>query len=208
MRYRINRSMVEYTEGHSNLQQNEGLLISHSVVMNCGVSLHLSSMKVTWAVRKRNLLRPNPPVFIIWSNSYTRICDSCLPLYASITLQLIEEIWCGISRNPTKTISSMKVNVTRDIEHKLCMYDLATSFNRRPVSRAAIVIASYWAACLYILVLLIIHTPVKDCYWSKHLTSLPISWWSMPGHPASLETHLIIVLWRSIFIISCLEARA
>jgi len=33
--------MVEYVAGSSDLQWNDGLLISHSVVMNCGVSLHL-----------------------------------------------------------------------------------------------------------------------------------------------------------------------
>ena len=37
----------------------------------------------------------------------------------------------------------MKISTTRDITHKLYMYDLATSFNRRPVSRTATVIASY-----------------------------------------------------------------
>jgi hypothetical protein len=54
--------------------------------------------------------------------------------------------------------------MTRDITHKLCMYDIATSFNKRPVSRAAAVIASYYAPCLYILVLLIFHAPVNDRY--------------------------------------------
>jgi len=37
-------------------------------------------------------------------------------------------------QNPTRTIFSMKVSTTRDITHKMCVYDLATSFNRRPVS--------------------------------------------------------------------------
>ena len=37
----------------------------------------------------------------------------------------------------------MKVSTTRNITHKLCVYDLATSLNRRPVSRAATVLASY-----------------------------------------------------------------
>jgi len=123
--------------------------------------------------------------FVICSNSYTRILDRCSPSYASMTLQVIEGLWYDISRNPTRTISSLKVSMTRDITHKLCVYDLATSFNRRPVSQAATVIASYWAPCLDILVLLMIHTPVKDRYWSKHPTSLISSQWSMPGHQAS-----------------------
>jgi len=41
-------------------------------------------------------------------------------------------------------ISCMKVGTIRDITHKLCVYDLVTSVNRRPVSRTAAVIASYW----------------------------------------------------------------
>jgi len=39
MRCRINRSMVEYIAHSSDFRWNAGLLISHSVVMNCGVSL-------------------------------------------------------------------------------------------------------------------------------------------------------------------------
>ena len=33
--------MVEYVSGSSDLRRNGGLPISHSVVTNCGVSLHL-----------------------------------------------------------------------------------------------------------------------------------------------------------------------
>jgi hypothetical protein len=58
----------------------------------------------------------------------------------------------------------MKVNTTRNITHKLFVYDLATSFNRRPESPAATVIAFYWAPALYILVLFMIHVPVEDHY--------------------------------------------
>jgi len=134
---------------------------------------------------KETLITHIPPVFFISSNSYTRIFDRCSPSYVSMTSQVIEGIWYDLSRNPTRTIFSMKVSMTRNITHNLCMYNLATSFNGRPVSQAATVIASYWAPCLYIAVLLMIHTPVKDCYWSKHPTSLISSWWSMPGHPAS-----------------------
>ena len=44
-----------------------------------------------------------------------------------------------ISPEPYKNISSMKVSTTRDITQKLCVYHLATSLNRRPVSQAATV---------------------------------------------------------------------
>jgi len=133
---------------------------------------------------KETLITHIPRFFVIWSNSYCRILDRCSPSYASMTLQVIDGIWYNICRNPTRTISSMKVSTTRDITHKLCMYDLTTSFNGRPVSLAATVIASHWAPCLYILVLFMIHTPIKDHYWSKHPTSLISSRWSLPGHPA------------------------
>jgi len=55
MRYRLNRSMVEYIAGSSDLRRNVGLRISNSVVMILGGSLHLLSMKPTWALKKRNL---------------------------------------------------------------------------------------------------------------------------------------------------------
>jgi len=134
---------------------------------------------------KETLITHIPPFFVICSNSYTRILNRCSPLYASMTLQVIDGIWFDISRNPTRTLSSMKLSMTRDITHKLCVYDLATSFNRRPVSWAATAIASYWAPCLYILVLLMIHAPVKGHHWRKHLTSLLCSRWSMSRHQAS-----------------------
>jgi hypothetical protein len=41
MRYRINQTMVEYIAGTSDLWWNEGPLISHSVVTNRRVLLHL-----------------------------------------------------------------------------------------------------------------------------------------------------------------------
>jgi len=134
---------------------------------------------------KETLITQSLPCFVICSNSYTRIWHTCSPLYASMTFQVTERVWYNISRNPTTTTCSVKVSTTRDFTHKLCMYNPPTSFNRRPVSLAAIVIASHWAPCLYILVLLIIHAPVKDCYWSKHRTSLISSRWSLPGYPAS-----------------------
>jgi len=134
---------------------------------------------------KETLITRIPPLFFMCSNSYTSILHRCSPSYVSMTLLVKQGIWYDISRNPTRTISSMKVSMTRDITHMLCVYDHATWFNRRSVSRAATVIASYWAPCLYILVLLMIHTPVKDRDWRKHPISLISCRWSMPGHPAS-----------------------
>jgi len=44
-----------------------------------------------------------------------------------------------ISPEPNKNISSINVSTTRDISQELGVYYDATSFNRRPVSRAATV---------------------------------------------------------------------
>jgi len=156
------------------------------ILLSCSVVFHYTfdpwNQPRPW--EKETLITHIPPFFVICSNSYTRILPRCSSSYASMTLQVIEGIWYDISKNPTRTIFSMKVSTTRDNTDKLWVYDLATSFNRRPVSRAATVIASYLAPCLYILVLLMIHAPVKDHYWSKHPTSLISSEWSMPAQPA------------------------
>jgi len=57
-----------------------------------------------------------------------------------MTSIVIEGTWHNVSRNQTRTISSMKVSMTADITHKLCVYNLATSFNWWPMSQAATVI--------------------------------------------------------------------
>jgi hypothetical protein len=53
MRYRINQSTVEYIAGSCALWRKEGHFISQSIVTNCGVSLHLSSMKLTLSLEKQ-----------------------------------------------------------------------------------------------------------------------------------------------------------
>jgi len=100
--------------------------------------------------------------------------DGYSPSYTSVTLQAIAVIWYDIARNPTRTISSMKVSMTRDITHNMCVYHLATWFNRRRVSQAATTIAYYWAPCLNIIVLLRIHAPVKDCFWRHHPLNISV----------------------------------
>jgi len=198
---RINRGMVEYLAVSSDHRRNEAIFISHCVVTIGGVSLHLWSMKPT-KLRKETLITHIPPFIVICSNSYTKVLDRCSPSYASITLQIIEGIWYDSSWNPTRTISSMKVSTSRDITHKLYVYDLPTSFYRRPVSRAATVIASYWTPCLNIIVLFRIHATLKDRYWSNNPIS---SRRSLRRHTPSWEAHLFIVLTRSTFIFSCAE---
>jgi len=61
----------------------------------------------------------------------------------SITLQVLDVIEYDVSINPTRTILIFMVTLTRDIIYKLCVYDLATSINRRPMSGTATVIVSY-----------------------------------------------------------------
>lgn len=58
--------------------------------------------------------------------------------------------------------SSFNIRTTWDIIHKLCMYDLATQFNRRPVSLAAPVMVSNCAPCLTCIVVLNFMFQVKD----------------------------------------------
>jgi len=86
------------------------------------------------------------------------------------------------------------------------VYDLATWFNWRPLSRAGTVLRSNWAPCLNPIVLPRIHAPVKDHYWNNHPIGSP--WWLLCGLKASLEAHLFIELRLSTFIISCSEAWA
>jgi len=157
------------------------ILLSLSVVFH--YTFDLWNQSKPW--EKETLITHIPPFFVLCSNSYTKILDRCSPSYTLMTLQVIAGIWYNLSRNPTRTVSRINVSTPRDITHTLCVYDLATSFNIRPVSRAATVIASYWAPCLYIQVLLMIHAPAKDCYRSKHSTIIISSRWSMPGNPAS-----------------------
>jgi len=59
MWYRINQRIVEYIAGSSDPHWKGDLLISHSVVMICGFSLHLSSMKQIWQ-RNSNLNHTHP----------------------------------------------------------------------------------------------------------------------------------------------------
>ena len=114
------------------------------------------------------------PFFVMSSNSYTTMLDSCSSLFNSMTLQVIDGILYDISRNPKRTISSIKVSMTSNVTQKLCLYNLATLLNRRPVSRGTTVLASYWARCLNIIVPLRIHAPVDDHYWSNHPTNLSV----------------------------------
>jgi len=113
-----------------------------------------------------------PPVFVIGSNSDTRILDRCSPSCTAMTMKVSKEIWYDISSNQKNLLSSMKVSTARDITYKLCVYDLQTSFNRRRVSWVAAVCGSYGPSCLNISSLLRTHGPVKDCYWSDHPPSL------------------------------------
>jgi len=109
---------------------------------------------------KETLIINIPHLFGICLNLYPRILVSWSHWYASRTSKVIGGLWYNISRNPTRTMSSRNVSMTRDITYKFCMYDHVSSFQRRPVSRAATVSASYWPPCLNIVVVVRIHTPV------------------------------------------------
>ena len=79
-------------------------------------------------------------------------------------VKIMEYLRYDVCSNQTRNISIMKVTMTRDSTHKLDVDNLATTLNRRPVSRAVTVIASYKAPCLYSIGHPRIHASVKDCY--------------------------------------------
>jgi len=87
--------------------------------------------------QKKWFITQIPLVCVTWLISCSGILDKWSPSYASMTLLVIEGIWYDISRNLTRTIYGMKVTTTRDSTQKLCVYDLATTINWRPVSREA-----------------------------------------------------------------------
>jgi len=120
----------------------------HPILLSQTVVFHYTFAPWTQplALRKESIITHILPFFVICLNSYTRLGDRWSPSYASMTLRVIDWIRFEISRNPTRTISSIKVSTARDITHMLCVYTLATSFNRWPVSRAATVIGPNWAS--------------------------------------------------------------
>jgi hypothetical protein len=204
---RINRSIVEYVAGGSEVWRNEGLLISHSVVTNHGVSQHLWFLTPTWAWENETIIRYIPPAFVICFDPYTRIFDWYSPLYPCMTSKVIEGIWVDISRNPTRTISRTKFSISRDILQQLCMYDLATSFNKRALSLAATSNAFYWAPCLTILI------PSGLMLQSRIMTEatiLPACQFLMTIARAycNVGTLLFIVFRWFTFLISCSDAGA
>jgi hypothetical protein len=175
---------IEYIRVWSSILQKavtfgESKGFTYPIVLSRAVVFHFTfnRWKQPRPWENETLIRNILPFSVISSNSDPRTCDRCSPSYAFMTVQVIGVIWYAIPRNSTTTISSMKCSITRYSTHKLYVYDLARSFNRRPVRRAVTVIASYWASCLYRLVLLMIHASVKDCYWSKDPTTVISSCW-------------------------------
>ena len=96
-------------------------------------------MKATWSGEKGTIITHIPFSNVICSNSYTSPFDGSSASNAIMALKAIEGISHDICKNPTRTIPSVNVTTTRGITRNLCVYGLATSFNRRPAWRAAIV---------------------------------------------------------------------
>jgi len=170
---RINQSMVGYVAGSSDLRRNEGLLISHSVVTTCGVSLHLCSMKPTQAWEKETLITYILPFFVICLNSYTRILDRCSPSCASMTLTVTDGIWDDISRTQQELYPVWRL-ARLGILHKSCA---CTTLQPHSIEGLWVELQQ-WCFLLRSLfkhiVLLRIQAPVKDHYWSNHPTSLSV----------------------------------
>jgi len=163
--------MVEYIAGSSDLPQNEGLLISHSVVTSCGVSQHLWSIKPTQASEKETFITHIPPFFVICSNSNTRILDRYSSSCCSMTLTVVRGIWYDISRIEQELYPVWRF-AWLGILHKGCACTIY-----QPHSIGGLwVEQQQWRLLLSSLskhiILLSIHDPVKDCYWSNHPTTL------------------------------------
>jgi len=168
---RINRSMVGYIASSSDLQRNEGLLISHPVVTNRDVSLQLRSMKPTRAWEKVTLITDIPPFFVICSNSYTRILDRGSSSSASMTLTIIKGIWYNITRTQRELYPAWRLARLRILPNGCACTTL------QPQSRGGQWVEQQqsWLllSSLYKhIVLLRIRNAVNDHYLSNHSTGL------------------------------------
>ena len=128
-------------------------------------------MKPTWAWERDTWITHIPPFFVICSNSYARMLDRCSHSCASMPLTIVEGIRYDISRTQQELYPVWRL-VPLGIRHKSCVWAMW-----QPHS-----IGGVWAEqqlwcfllrcmCKHI-ILLWIHNPVKDCYWSNHPYSL------------------------------------
>jgi len=113
------------------------------------------------------------PFFIICSNSYTGILDRCSPSRTSMTLTVVEGIWYDIFRTEQELYAVWRL-ARQGILQKRC-----ACTTLQPLS-----IGGLWderqqwcfllsSLCKHV-VLLRIHPPVKDCYWSNHSSSISV----------------------------------
>jgi len=168
---RLHRSMAEYVAGSSDIWQNERHLISHSIVINCGVSLHLNFMKPTQAWENETLITHILPFFAICSNSYTRMLDRWSTSCASMTLTVIQGIWYLFSRTQQELHPVWRLPWL-GILYKRCA---CTTFEPHPI-RGLWAKQQQWCFLLRSVsthcVVRRIHAPVNDRYRSNHPTSL------------------------------------
>jgi len=112
-----------------------------------------------------------PPFFVICSNSYTRILDRCSHSCASVTIRVVEGIWYDISWTQQELYPLWRL-AQLGILHKCCA---CTTFQPHSIG-GLWVEQQQWCFLLSSLsrhvILLRIHGPVKDRYWSNHPTSL------------------------------------
>jgi len=183
----MNRSLVEYVAGSTDIRRNEVLLMSHSVVTNCGMSVHLWSMIPTQAWEKDTLITHIPSFVVVCFNSYTTIQDRCSPVCVCTTLTVVEGMWYDMSRTQQELYSVWSL-VRLGILHKSC-----ACITIQPHS-----IGGLWVKqqqqCFQLsslakhIVLLRIHAPVKHRYWSIHPNNLS-------DHSAGIQLARKLTYW-------------
>jgi len=122
---------------------------------------------------KETLITHIPPFFVVCSNSYSRILDRCSPSCAPMTLTVVEGIWYDISRTQQELYPVWRL-AQLGILHISC-----ACTTLQPHSIGGLwVEQQQWCFLLSSLskhiVLLRIHTPVKDHYWRNHPTNLSV----------------------------------
>lgn len=169
---KINQSMVEYSAGTIDLRWHEGLRVSHCLSGSLLAEYSLdpwnpAEKKYSWSHTPK-LCLGHAQIHIIqpWIEAHLHI--------GSMTSLSIEGIGYTILRNPTRTISSLKVSRTSDIKYIFGVYNHSTSFISICVSPVATVIAFHSCSWLNIIFRLSIHIALNDHYWSKYRTSVAV----------------------------------
>jgi len=159
------------------------ILLSWTVVFH--YTFDLWNQPGPW--EKETFITHIPPFFVICSNSYTRILGKCSSSCAPMTLTVIEGIWYDISRTQQDLYPVWRL-AWLGILHISCV---CTTLQPHSIG-GLWVEQRQWCFLLSSLskhnVLVTIHAPVKDRYWSNHPTSLSV----LDDHCAGIQLARIL----------------